>query len=77
MTQFEKGNRVRVDIPDTSDHDHSRYHGKHGTVTTVLEDEAEAVIRSRAHSQIYRVELDSGETMDFRERDLRPPLRSE
>ena len=39
MSGFTTGDRVRVDIPDTIDPDHDRYHGLHGTVVEVLEDD--------------------------------------
>lgn len=37
MSEFAKGDCVRVDIPDTSDPDFDRYHGSHGEVREVLE----------------------------------------
>ena len=75
MEQYTEGSRVRVDIPDETDPDHEQYHGVHGTVVAVRGDHAEKVTGDERDSQIFRVELDSGETVDFRWRDLRPPLQ--
>jgi hypothetical protein len=63
-----------VDIPDETDPDHARYHGLHGIVIEVLEDDADIVISEERAGEIYRVELETGETADFRWRDMRPPL---
>jgi len=40
MRRFEPGDRVRVDIPDTEDPDFDRYHGRHGEVVEVIDDDA-------------------------------------
>ena len=69
---FQKGDRVRIDIPDQDDPDCDRFHGKHGVVTTILNDDAGSETGDTRDSQLYRVELDIGEKMDFRWRDLRP-----
>jgi len=74
MQPFTAGDRVRVDIPDETDPDHDRYHGVEGTVTETLTDDAGAVVGDQRESILYRVELDTGDTADFRWRDLRPPL---
>lgn len=74
MQRFSKGDRVRVDIPDETDPDHDQYHGVHGQVASVLTDDAEAVTGDERDDQLYRVALNSGETADFRWRDLRPPI---
>lgn len=74
MCEFSEGDRVRVDIPNTSDPDFDRYHGSHGKVREVLEDDASELTGDREDGLIFRVELDSGEMTDFRQRDLRPPL---
>lgn len=74
MEQFTKGDRVRVDIPATTDPDQDRYHGVHGDVVDVLKDEVSEVTGDDRDEAIFRVELDNGETADFRWRDLRPPL---
>jgi len=74
MSGFTKGDRVRVDIPDTTDPDHERYHGQHGTVVDVLEDEVGKVTGDERDTMIYRVDLETEETADFRWRDLRPPI---
>ncbi|KAB7513660.1 hypothetical protein [Halosegnis rubeus] len=74
MQRFSKGDRVRVDIPDETDPDHKQYHGVHGHVVTVLTDDAKAVTGDERDDHLYRVSLPSGETADFRWRDLRPPI---
>jgi ribosomal protein L21E len=74
MVRFTEGDRVRVDIPDKSDPDHDQYHGVHGTVVAVLEDHADEVTGDERDTVIYRIDLESGETADFRWRDLRPPI---
>jgi hypothetical protein len=63
-----------VDIPDTTDPDHERYHRVHGTVVDVMEDDAGKVTGDDRNAAIFRVELESKETADFRWRDLRPPI---
>ena len=74
MTQFIEGDRVRVDIPDESDPDHDEYHGEHGTVVDVLEDDAGKTTGRDQDSLLYRIKLEDGRTLDFREQDLRPPI---
>lgn len=74
MRRFTKGDRVRVDIPDSTDPDHERYHGIHGTVVGVLEDDAGETTGDERDATIYRVELENEETVDFRWPDLRPAI---
>jgi len=78
MTRFnpDPGDTVRIDIPDESDVDHE-YHGEHGTVIDVLQDDASTVTGRADDSVLYRVEFQNGDTQDFRGRDVRPPFRSE
>ena len=73
MERFAEGERVRVDIPDETDPDHDRHHGVHGTILKTLEDDADTVTGDEREGVIYRVELETGNTADFRWRDLRPP----
>jgi ribosomal protein L21E len=40
MELFSEGDGVRIDIPDETDPDHSQYHGKHGTIVSIIEDHA-------------------------------------
>lgn len=40
MRRFDEGDRVRVDIPDKTDPDHDRLHGKRGIVVDIIEDDA-------------------------------------
>jgi ribosomal protein L21E len=77
VSRFERGDRVRVDIPDEDDPDHAEFHGRHGEVVGVLADDAGRLSGDGRDSVIYRVELDSGLELDFRHRDLRPPLDGE
>lgn len=77
MPRFEKGDRVRVDIPDETDPDHDEFHGEHGTVIDVIEDTAGEATGDDRDSYLFRIELDSGATIDLRWRDLRPPIDKE
>ena len=74
MKQLSEGNHVRIDIPDKADPDHQEYHGEHGQIVAVLSDDVDTLTADERDAQLYRVEFDSGETADFRWRDLRPPL---
>lgn len=74
MPRFEKGDRVRVDLPDETDPDHDEFHGEHGTVIDVIEDDAGKTTGSESDSRLYRIEVEDGRTHDFRKRDLRPPI---
>lgn len=74
MSRFDSGDRVRIDIPDETDPDHERYHGREGIVTEVLSDDADMETGDDRAGKIYRVALDDGTVVDLRWRDLRPPL---
>lgn len=74
MKRFEMGDRVRVDIPNETDPDHEQYHGEHGQVTEILLDDADSVTGDQRDSRLYRVVLDTGDQIDLRWRDLRPPI---
>ncbi|AEN07445.1 hypothetical protein Halar_0180 (plasmid) [halophilic archaeon DL31] len=74
MQRISEGDRVRIDTPDETGPDHQKYHGKYGEVVAVLSDDADSVTAEERGSQIYRIAFDSGETADFRWRDLRSPL---
>lgn len=74
MQGFVVGDRVRIDIPDETDPDHEVYHGSHGQVIEILSDAGHSVTGDERDSLLYRIDLDSGETVDFRWRDLRPPV---
>jgi hypothetical protein len=69
---FAAGDRVRIDIPDRDDPDFDKFHREHGRVVEVLDDAAGTMTGDERDSTLYRVELDSGQTTDFRWRDLRP-----
>lgn len=73
MQRFTEGDQVRIDIPDTNDLDHDRFHGKHGIVIDIMEDAAGDTTSDERDAFLYRIELEDGSTMDFRWRDLRPP----
>lgn len=74
MNRFSKGDRVRIDIPDESDPDHEQYHDEHGQIIAVLTDDADSITNDLRDTRLYRVVLDSGEEVDIRWRDLRPPI---
>jgi len=74
MARFAKGDRVRVDIPDETDPEHSRYHGEHGEIIMVLTDDAGVVTTDDRDSLLYRVALENSKIVDFRWRDLRSPI---
>jgi hypothetical protein len=74
MSEFGQGDRVRIDIPDKTDPDHAHFHGQHGAIVKMISDDGGRLTNDTDDSTIYRVKLDTGETMDFRRRDLRPPL---
>lgn len=73
MTEFTptEGSRVRIDIPDETDPDH-RLHGEHGQIVDTFEDDAGIETEDDRGSIIYRVQINSDETVDVRWRDLRP-----
>ena len=54
MSEYHVGDRVRIDIPDETDPDHDRYHGKHGKIVDIFEDEAGKLTGDGRDSIIYR-----------------------
>lgn len=72
MQRFTEGDRVRIDIPNERDPDHDRFHGVHGRVVMKLKDDASGETGDPRDDTIFRIELDTGETADFRWRDVRP-----
>lgn len=74
VTRFSEGDRVRIDLPDESDPDHDRYHGAHGVIVQVLRDEAGDVTGDERDADTFRVDLDAGDGVDVRWRDLRQPI---
>jgi len=75
---FDEGDHIRIDIPDESDPDHDRLHGRHGEVVKVIADDAGEETGGPRDSRLYRVRLeDDGDTEDVRWRDLRPPIDEE
>jgi len=75
MQHISEGDRVRIDIPDETDPDHGQYHGDHGRVVAVLTDDATVITGNSRDGRLYRVALDSGDVVDFRWRDIRPPIK--
>lgn len=61
-------------FPAEAGPDHEQYHGAHGQVVAIISDDAGTVTGDERDGNLYRVSLDSGETVDFRRRDLRPPI---
>lgn len=73
MQRFSEGDTVRVDIPDETDPDFDRWHGRRATIVEVLEDDAGEETGDERDDVLYRVEAeDNSDRMDFRWRDLRP-----
>lgn len=70
--RFTADDRVRIDIPDETDPDHDRYHGEHGRLVAVLDEDSD--VDDNQSSTRYRVRLESGELKAFSRRDLRPPI---
>ena len=75
MSQYDVGDRVRIDIPDETDPDHEQYHSEHGQISDILEDEAGSFTGEEQDSIIYRIQLDNGDNIDVRHRAIRPPIR--
>lgn len=73
MKPIEIGDRVRIDIPDKSDPDY-RFHGLHGDIEAIIEDDASVLTGDGRDSKLYRVRLDTGDSVDLRRRDIRPPI---
>ena len=71
MSGFEVGDRVHLDIPDQNDPDFARLHGQTGEIKETMKDDAGLSTGDERDSILYRVELDSGDTVDVRWRDIR------
>ena len=72
MRRFSVGDNVRADLPDETDPDHERYHGRYGEIVDVIHDDAGLETGDSRDSTLYRVEFENEEIVDFRWRDLRP-----
>ena len=72
-----EGDRVRVDIPDTTDPDHEEWHGREGVIVEVDKDDAGESTGDERDSVGYLIEFDNGETMHFRWRDVRPAFNDD
>ena len=74
MEEFGFDDRVRIDIPDETDRDH-QYHGNHGEIIDIIDDDAGKETGNLQDSQIFRIQFDESATIrDFRRRNLRPPI---
>lgn len=70
MAQFQKGDKVRIDIPDPNDLDH-RYHRRSGLIIDVFKDELGGLTGNQLHNYIYTVQIDdSVVAVDLRHDDL-------
>ena len=74
-TDYGVGDRVRIDIPNQTDPDHDRYHGEHGQIIDILEDEAGTLTGNERDSIIFRVKFSNGEELDLRHQSIRPPIQ--
>ena len=74
MSECDVGERVRIDVPDETDPYHEQYHGKHGQIADILEDEAGSLTGDEQDSLIYQLQLDNGDNIDIRHRAIRPPM---
>jgi len=74
MSQYDVGERVRIDIPDETDPDNEQYHGEHGQIADILEDEAGSLTGDEQDSLIYQIQLDNGDNIDVLYRAIRPPI---
>lgn len=77
MRRFELGDRVRIDIPDQTDPDHDRLHGRDGKIVQILEDDAGEETGDQRDSHLFSVELEDGTVEDLRWRELRPAPESD
>jgi hypothetical protein len=73
IDDLSEGDRVRVDIPDEGDPDHE-YHGTHGEIVKIVQDDAGRATGDPRDSVIYRVKVAPNESVDLRWRDVRPPI---
>ena len=72
MRRFERGDTVRIDIPNSDDPDFDRFHGRTGEVVDILEDDADTVTGDERDSHLFVVEFENETVEHFRWRDLRP-----
>jgi ribosomal protein L21E len=72
VRRFDTGDRVRIDIPDESDPDHQRLHGRKGVIIDIVSDDAGIICGDDRESFLFRIELSDSEIVDVRWRDIRP-----
>ncbi len=65
MENTNKGDQIRIDIPDETDPDY-QYHGKHGVIVKIISDNAGKETGDSQDSRLYRIQLESEETIDAR-----------
>lgn len=70
---LEEGDRVRIDIPDETDPDHTTLHGRPGVIVEIQNDEAGEVTGDPRDALLYSIRLDDGTETNVRWRDIRPP----
>lgn len=68
---YQIGERVRVEIPKSSDPDH-RYHGKVGVIIEITTDNLGEISGDPRDSRLYHVEFDDDSLgkMSFRHHDI-------
>lgn len=71
MQRFDEGERVRVNITNREDPDYD-YHRELGTVVKTVEDDVSSVTGDERDGILYFINLDEGEEICLRWRDLRP-----
>jgi ribosomal protein L21E len=71
LVNHQIGERVRVEIPDSSDLDR-RYHGEVGTIVDITTDHLGEITGDLRDNRLYYVEFDDGSLgkMTFRHYDL-------
>lgn len=72
MRRFDLGDRVRIDIPDTTDPDFDNFHGRTGNIVKIFTDDLAEETADTRDSRLFTVQFNDGSTKDFRWRDLRP-----
>jgi ribosomal protein L21E len=72
MKRFDIGDTVQIDIPDETDPDYERLHGRRGTVVEIISDDAGPVTGDQRDGYLFRVKIANGDAVDVRWRDLRP-----
>lgn len=61
------GDTVRINILDDVDY---KYHGRHGEIVEIVEDDLGNLTGNEEDNNIYKVEFEDESTMSFRQHDL-------